>query len=406
MTTSLQYKQLSELVYFYRGLTYSKKDEVNFSTNIVLRSNNVDLNTNKIDLNELRYINPGIEIPSNKMLQKNSILICMANGSKSHLGKVALVEQELNYAFGGFMGMIVAKNQLIPKYLFYILTSPSYKSFISSLSDGANINNLRFDDLGKFQIPVPPLKEQERIVALLDEALAAIDKAIDNIETNLQNVQELTISYLNTSLENTQANWTEGYLEELVADYCTLSYGIVQPGNDYPNGLPVVRPTDLSKSVIDVNGLKRIDPKLSNGYQRTKLKGDDILLCVRGTTGLLSIASNELKDANVTRGIVPINFDKQKVQQQFGYYALKSMYVQNQIKNKTYGTALMQINISDLRKLKVQYTKSLSQQTATIKKLDTFFEKANELTSLYKTKLEHTTHLRKALFEKAFAGHF
>ena len=50
-------KKLGEVCDFQRGLTYSKNDEVDFSDNIVLRSNNVDLKTNKLDFKELKYIN-------------------------------------------------------------------------------------------------------------------------------------------------------------------------------------------------------------------------------------------------------------------------------------------------------------------------------------------------------------
>ena len=55
-------KKLGEVCDFQRGLTYSKNDEVDFSENVVLRSNNVDLFSNKLDLTELKYINPKIII--------------------------------------------------------------------------------------------------------------------------------------------------------------------------------------------------------------------------------------------------------------------------------------------------------------------------------------------------------
>jgi hypothetical protein len=84
-------KKLVEVVDFQRGLTYSKNDEVDYSNNIVLRSNNVDLQKNQLDFKEIKYINPSIEIPENKKVKKGSLIICTPNGSKSHLGKVALI---------------------------------------------------------------------------------------------------------------------------------------------------------------------------------------------------------------------------------------------------------------------------------------------------------------------------
>lgn len=113
-----------------------------------------------------------------------------------------------------------------------------------------------------------------------------------------------------------------------------FSYGIVQPGDEYENGLPVVRPTDLNTRFIKVDGLKRVDPKLAEGYKRTTLIGDELLLCVRGSTGVVSIATKELKGGNVTRGIVPIRFNRKIINQDYGYYLLISNYIQKQIRAK------------------------------------------------------------------------
>jgi type I restriction enzyme S subunit len=166
MKQNWEIKRLGDVVEFQRGLTYSKKDEVDFSDNVVLRSNNVDLFRNQLDFSELKYINSSIEIPENKKVKKGSLLICTANGSKRHLGKVALIDDDYNYAFGGFMGLINPKQKLDSKFLFYLMTSDNYKKFINELSDGANINNLKFGDLGQFEITLPPLPEQQRIVSI------------------------------------------------------------------------------------------------------------------------------------------------------------------------------------------------------------------------------------------------
>ena len=163
-----QMRPLVEICEFQRGLTYAKGDEVAESDNVVLRANNIDLATNHLDLSDLRHIRQEIAIPNAKRVRKGSLIICTASGSKSHLGKVALIDDDYGYAFGGFMGQITPKPGLSSKYLFHLMTSDLYKDFISGLSDGANINNLKFDDLGRFGVPFPSEEEQNRIVAILD----------------------------------------------------------------------------------------------------------------------------------------------------------------------------------------------------------------------------------------------
>lgn len=84
-------EKLGDVVDFQRGLTYSKKDEVDYSSNIVLRATNVDVNTNTLDFSELKYINEKIVVPKERKVRKGSLIICTASGSKSHLGKVAQI---------------------------------------------------------------------------------------------------------------------------------------------------------------------------------------------------------------------------------------------------------------------------------------------------------------------------
>ena len=164
-----EYKTLGEVVSFSRGLTYKKSDEVDYSTKVVLRSTNINVDNNSLNIDELKYLNENIEFEKEKLIRKGSILICMSNGSKKHLGKVALIEHDYKYAFGGFMGLLTPVIKINSKYLYYTLTTPKYKEYIKSLSEGANINNLKIKDIQKYIIPIFPLNEQNHIVSSLDK---------------------------------------------------------------------------------------------------------------------------------------------------------------------------------------------------------------------------------------------
>jgi type I restriction enzyme, S subunit len=259
------------------------------------------------------------------------------------------------------------------------------------------------DKLRNLSIPLPPVAEQKRIVAILDEAFAAIDQATANTQQNLTNARELFESALESLLRSTQANWSKASMSDSAKADCTLSYGIVQPGEEWPDGIPVVRPTDLTHKTIRLNGLKRIAPQRAESYTRTTLVGGEILLCVRGTTGTVSVASEELCGGNVTRGIVPIRFDETRVMQDFGYYLLRSPYVQTQIREATYGTALMQINIRDVRKLRLAYP-SLTEQALIVRASDDVSDACQRLESSYRCKLQHLSDLKQSILQQAFRG--
>ncbi len=236
-------------------------------------------------------------------------------------------------------------SQLVPRFLFYGVND--FLRAIENVTGYATVKHLSSKQILGIEFPVPPLPEQRRIVGILDEAFEGIATAKANAEKNLQNARALFESHLNAVFTQRGEDWVEKSLEGVADANCSLSYGIVQPGDDYLDGMPIVRPTDLTMKVIRLEGLKRIDPKLAGGYKRTALRGGELLLCVRGSTGVVSIASPELIGANVTRGIVPIRFDRSLVTPEFGFYLISSWPVQSQVREKTYGAALMQINIRD-----------------------------------------------------------
>jgi type I restriction enzyme S subunit len=288
-------------------------------------------------------------------------------------------------------------------YLFHLLLSPEFTDYATAGSARAGMPKVNREHLFAFRVCLPPPPEQLRIVGILDEAFDGIATAKANAEKNLQNARDLFESHLQAVFTQRVKGWVEKRLEEVADANCTLSYGIVQPGDEYPDGLPVVRPTDLTTKVIQLSGLKRIDPELAGGYRRTSLYGRELLLCVRGSTGVVSIASAELVGANVTRGIVPIRFDADLLTPDFGFYLMSSGSVQSQIREKTYGAALMQINIRDLRNIMLSFP-ALKEQKVIAAKLDALSAKTQRLESIYQQKLAALGALKKSLLDQAFTG--
>lgn len=288
-------------------------------------------------------------------------------------------------------------------FLYHLLGSPQVFGQFDRLAAGSTVRNLNIDLASRVKIPVPPISEQRRIVATLDEAFEGIATAKAHAEKNLRNAREWSARQLSNELEAAAASGRSDTLERMVAPSCSLSYGIVQPGDEVSGGLPVVRPVDLGAKVVYAEGLKRIDPALARSYSRTTLEGNDLLLCVRGTTGTVAMADPALAGANVTRGIVPIRFDPRAISQRLGYYLLRSEPVQTQIRAKTYGTALMQINISDLRRIVVALP-PLQDQAALVERLDAIQEAADQLADVYESKLVALDELKQSLLHQAFSG--
>lgn len=180
---------LGDLCELVRGVVYNKGDEVETGGVAVLRANNINEATSTLDLSDVKRIAPKEDLSDDKKLRENDIFICLASGSKNHIGKVACIGSDTDYYFGGFMGAIRAKaDQVNPKYLFQQLRNYRFNNFLREQIAGANINNLSGGLLYRFEIPLPPLEVQREIVAEIEGYQKVIDGAravIDNYRPHI-----------------------------------------------------------------------------------------------------------------------------------------------------------------------------------------------------------------------------
>ena len=211
--------KLSEICTFSRGLTYSKSDEVDFSSNVVLRANNIDLDSNSLNLEDLRYIKDSIKIKEEKIAKKNSLIICTASGSKTHVGKVALIDEDYGYAFGGFMGQLTPTDNCHHKFLYYVLTSGLFKDFLMSLNDGTNINNLKFSDIENYEVPLPTLEKQREIVEKLDSAYTEIALLEENLINRAELIELLLQGALSVPYKSAISNSANSMRLGEIADF-------------------------------------------------------------------------------------------------------------------------------------------------------------------------------------------
>ena len=377
-------KPLGELVTFERGLTYSKNDEAEFSSNGVLRSNNVELDTNSLNLNEIKYLKADFVIPSSKKVVRNSLLMCMSNGSKSHLGKVALIEDDLDYAFGGFMGLLKpVESVVLPRYLYYSLISPAYKKHIQSLSDGANINNLKYKDLSVFPVVLPKLlSEQQRIVDILDAEFAKIDALKENAEKNLKNAKDLFQAVLRKELEPKE-NWNKATLK----DACKNLFA----GGDAPKEAMSKDKSDLFSIPIISNG---IGANSLYGYtNHPRVLEKSVTISARGTIGYVALQKEPFFP--IVRLIVATPCDA--IRAEFLRYALLRVNFHHE------GAAIPQLTVPMVRDILIEFP-DLKVQERIVADLDKLSSLCDTLRDNYNKTILFCGDLRQALLKKAFNG--
>ena len=148
----------------YIGLTY-KPTDIDEKGTIVLRSCNI--RNGKLALDDIVRVSSSI---SEKMLiEENDIIICARNGSKRLVGKSALIRNLPEpMTFGAFMAICKTP---IYEYMFAYLQSDLFFGQLRDVSNTTTINQLTQNKFNDFLIPLPPLREQKRIVQKIEQLM-------------------------------------------------------------------------------------------------------------------------------------------------------------------------------------------------------------------------------------------
>ena len=396
MKEGWEYLKLGDVVTIRRGLTYSKSDEVDLSDKRVLRSNNVDLDTHQFNLQEIKYLNNHFDIPQEKYLKNGELLMCMSNGSKIHLGKIAIYNGEDNkYAFGGFMAAIAHNEDIIGQFLYYLLISPDFKKYIQSLSDGANINNLKIKDIEEFLIPIPPLSEQQQIVEYLDAQFKRIDALKANAEQQLQAAKDLFQSALKDLMTP-----KEGWVEKKLGEMYDVRDGTHDSPKYFEHGFPLVTSKNLKGGYIDIENVKRISKQdYDKINERSKVDVGDVLFAMIGTIGNATLVEEEPEYAIKNMALLKVPNNQSS---KFLKYLLDSKSVLDEMHKKAKGTTQTFVSLGFLRNFTIYAPTNKSEQEELVERIDNLSNKIKALQSNYEQTITLSNDLKQSLLKKIF----
>ena len=339
----LQTRALSEIAEQIRGVTYGKQDATKTALPgyvPVLRAGNIT--DNGLTFDDLVYV-PSSKVSPKQRIKKDDIVIAASSGSLDVVGKAARALEDFSGGFGAFCKVLRPRSEVNAAFFSHYFKTPEYRKIISSLAAGANINNLRNGDLDDLQIPLPPLAEQKRIAAILDTADALRAKrreALAQLDTLLQS----TFLTLFGDPVTNPLGWEQVELGDLIADDDRINYGVVQPGDEYPGGKPLIRVGDFVGGELDLSGIKFIDPKIDAQYERSRLLGTELLVSCVGSIGTVCRVPTEAKGHNIARAVARIPLGP-KVEREFMLFCLRSAGVQNYFASETRTVSQPTLNI-------------------------------------------------------------
>lgn len=330
-------------------------------------------------------------------LLKNDIVLVMSdvpNGKT--IAKCFKIEENNKYTLNQRVCSL-RTNKIDIDFLFKQLNRNQY---FLEFDNGENQTNLRKNDVLNCPILIPPLEEQQTIVAKLDQAFAAIEQAKANIEKNISNAKELFQSKLNQIFSQKGDGWEERTLQELCEK-------ITDGSHNPPKGIEKSEYLMLSSKNVFDDSINFDNPRylskedyLSEN-KRTDVKENDILLTIVGTVGRVAVVP-KLDDYFVLqRSVAVLKPIPSLINSRFLKYVLRNAV--DFLQENARGVAQKGIYLNQLKKVSVNVPNLIDQQNI-VNQLDQLQEQTNLLVTKYQQKLANLEELKKSILEKAFKG--
>ncbi|HEF7156833.1 TPA: restriction endonuclease subunit S [Campylobacter jejuni] len=284
--------------------------------------------------------------------------------------------------------------KILNSYFIYYFNSPIMQEKILESTLGSTIKNIAsVKILKQIEIPLPPLKKQERIVGILDESFAKIDESIKILEQNLLNLDELMQSALQKAFNPLKDNAKENYklpqswewksLEEISEN--------ISAGGDKP------------KNCTESKTAKNQIPVYANGVNNNGLVGytdkatiikPSLTISARGTIGFVCIRKEPYFPIVRLISLIPC---ENILCLHYLYFCLNFFIAKGE------GSSIPQLTIPKFKSLQIPLP-PLKEQEQIAKHLDFVFEKTKALKELYTKELKDYEELKQSLLNKAFKG--
>ncbi|MDZ7832815.1 MAG: restriction endonuclease subunit S [Desulfobacterales bacterium] len=284
-------------------------------------------------------------------------------------------------------------------YLLYYLLTVSSQNLIQD----HKYPSLKLSDISNICVLLPPLNEQKRIVAILDEAFAGIEKAVVNTEKNLANARELFENYLNSVFRSHDYGWTELTLGEIAE----FKNGLNFTKNSKGEHVKIVGVKNFQSNYwVPMHKLEiaQIDGKLSESYKLQK--GDILTVRSNGNKNLIGrcMLAGDIPEPTSHSGFtIRIRLISSIVEPTFLVHYLKTDMVRDMLIKSGGGVNISSLNQTVLSRLPIQVPEK-NKQRDIVNKIETLQQETLTLDKIYTQKLTALTELKQSLLQKAFSG--
>ena len=297
------------------------------------------------------------------------------------------------------------KEGLLSEYLYYFLNQASIRKLGEDTMDGSvglkRIQKIFYEDT---EIPLPPLSEQKRIVALLDELLSRIDKARENIEKNIENTEDLYQSKAENIFSESDAESTARKLKDVCIIRPPKKEVIGKLSPDTVVSFAPMEDLGINQKYLQPTKEKSLS-EVSGSY--TYFSDNDVLLakvtpCFEN--GKVGIARNLKNSVGFGSSEYIVYRPKEGLLPEYLYY----FFNRESVRKTGEGSMDGSVGLKRIQKIFYENIEiplpPLSEQQKIVEELDALEKQRSVLTELYTKKLQALDELRNSVLEKAFRG--
>ena len=302
-------------------------------------------------------------------------------------------------------------DQLDRRYLFYWMTSDAVCKSVDSTSTGARMPRANMNEVMRFEIPLPSLEEQRRIVAVLDEAFEGLERARNHVEANLQDAQKLFDSWSGNAFQAVAHGSSIRAVP--VRDLALPAKGSIRTG---PFGSQLLHSefVDEGIAVLGIDnavtnefrwGKRRfITPDKYDQLKRYTVHPGDVIITIMGTCGRCAVIPDNIPTAINTKHVCCISLDRGECIPEFLHrYFLLSSRARSYLAAEASGSVMDGLNMRIIKEMPVELP-SIDKQRELVARIAELEVRMKDVVANYEARNDHIDDLRQSLLQRAFAG--
>ncbi len=303
------------------------------------------------------------------------------------------------------MKAIPDETKLNKEYFRWFLKSHDLVRFVEKTSKrAAGQDGVKKERLYAYPVPIPPLAEQQQIVALLDTAFAKIDQAKAHIEQNIANAKELFQSKLNEIFSQKEEGWEERKIEDLTT-IITKGASPKWQGINYIDipGVLFITSENVGEGKILLKKRKYLELKFNDKQKKSILQFGDVLTNIVGAS-IGRTAVYDLKDlANINQAVCIMRCDDTVLYNYYLMYMLNSPFFKAILHDNEVNNARANLSLTFFKNLVIPFPE-IDEQKNIVEEIRKLNIETNSLLKLLYRKIDNVEDLKKSLLQKAFAG--